>query len=128
MVQSNWWAVDAVNETCQRKPKQAWPLIQGLLRLATTEGLIQDLGAGPLEDFIRAHGEQYIDKIEALAVRRRRFRKALRVVWIRELNKDLTRRLVALGCQELDNLNKKKKRIAQPTSPGDVATRAAPKK
>ena len=109
-MQCNWWAFAAVADICQQKPKQAWPLIQVLLRVAKTKELIQDLGAGPLEEFIRAHGEQFIERIEDLAAQSDRFRKALRRVWIRGRDDDLTRRLVTLGCQDLNALSKNTQR------------------
>ncbi len=115
-LQRNWWAYEKVSQTCERKPKQAWPLLQALLRIANTKELIQDFGAGPLEDFIRAHGEKYIDEIEALAAQSGRFRQALRIVLIRGLDVDLTERLIALGCRDIDALSKDRKRKAQPST------------
>lgn len=106
--QRNWWAHNQVVALCREHPKKAWALLQHLLVLANTKDLILDVGAGPLEDFIRTHASTYIKRIELLAANNIRFRKALRNVWIPASNDDVSRRLVKLGCIPLELTNKKK--------------------
>lgn len=104
--QRNWWAYNQVVALCREHPQKAWALIQHLLVLADTKELILDVGAGPLEDFIRAHASTYIKRIEMLAANNIRFRKALRNVWIPASNDDVSIRLVKLGCIPLELTNK----------------------
>ena len=106
--QRNWWAYEKANTLCWRHPVKAWALLQQLLELADTKDLILDVGAGPLEDFIRHHAPSYIQRIESLAANNIRFRKALRNVWIPASNDDVSRRLVNLGCIPLEPSNKEK--------------------
>lgn len=40
-----------------------------------------NLAAGPLEDFLGRHGEQYLDVFHALALRERALREVLDGVW-----------------------------------------------
>jgi hypothetical protein len=42
------------------------------------------VGAGPLEDFVHAHGDRMIDELERQARQEPSFRKALSAVWIDE--------------------------------------------
>lgn len=103
--QKNWWAYDSVNKVCLEQPEDAWLLLQELVEMAETRRILEDVGAGPLEDFVRQHGEQYIGKIETLVGKNPRFKKALGVVWIRGrgMRQNLAARFIALGCQDLDN-------------------------
>ena len=106
--QRNWWAYEKAQNLCWRHPVKAWDLLQHLLELADTKEMILDIGAGPLEDFIRYHAPSYIKRIEALAAKNNRFRKALRIVWIPAGNDDVTKRLVNLGCIPLEPKKNKK--------------------
>ena len=63
-LQRNWWAHDEVFRACDKQPRRAWRLLGRLADLATTPELVSDLGAGPLEDFIRSHAPQFIAQIE----------------------------------------------------------------
>ena len=106
--QRNWWAYEKAQNLCWRHPVKAWDLLQHLLELADTKEMILDIGAGPLEDFIRHHAPAYIKRIESLAAINNRFRKALRNVWIPASNDGVSKRLVNLGCIPLDLSNKQK--------------------
>ena len=106
--QRNWWAYEKAQNLCWRYPVKAWDLLQHLLDLADTKEMILDIGSGPLEDFIRCHAPSFIKRIEALAAKNNRFRKALRIVWIPAGNDDVTKRLVNLGCIPLDPKETKK--------------------
>ena len=106
--QRNWWAYEKTQNLCWRHPAKAWDLLQHLLELADTKETILDIGAGPLEDFIRCHAQSFIDRMEALAAKNVRFRRALRIVWIPAGNDDVTKRLVHLGCIPLEPRIKKK--------------------
>ena len=66
-VQRNWWAFDEVQSAVEKQPRRAWRLLVHLADLASTTELARDLGCGPLEDFVRAHAPDYIERIEALA-------------------------------------------------------------
>ena len=118
--QRNWWAHNQVVALCREHPKKAWALLQHLLVLANTKDLILDVGAGPLEDFIRAHASTYIKRIELLAANNVRFRKALRNVWIPAGKDDATMRLVKLGCMPLELTNKKKTESVARFAPQDA--------
>ena len=76
--------------------------------LATTAELVGDLGAGPLEEFIRSHAPQFIRQIERRAAQHPRFRRALRSVRLPRANDTVSSRLFALGVEPVDVKPEKK--------------------
>jgi hypothetical protein len=63
------------------RPEEAWPVIVAAIEMTDDEGTLAGLGAGDLENIIRNHGPEFIDRIEQLARTSWRFRRALRAVW-----------------------------------------------
>jgi hypothetical protein len=100
-VQKNWWAFDEVQSALETQPRRAWRLLVRLADLASTTELARDLGCGPLEDFVRAHAPDYIERIEALAAKNANFRRALRAMYFPEGSDAVSRRVLALGCQAI---------------------------
>jgi hypothetical protein len=80
------WSWDCVRAAVQDTPEFAWPLILECVRLLKTEWQATELAAGHLEDFVRVHGEAFIDCIEAEARRSLRFRFVLSGVWVHGLD------------------------------------------
>src|SRR5262245_58679052 len=100
-IQTNWWAYKNVLDACQNKPRRAWRLLEALTKYATTAALITDLGAGPLEDFIRKHAPAFICQIERRCAENPRFKRALRKAWLPKATDSVSRRLFALGCKPI---------------------------
>jgi len=101
-VQLNWWAYDEVYAACSRQPRKAWRLLCRIADLAATEELTGDLGAGPLETFIRDHAPAFIGQIERRAAQQERFRRALRSVRLPRATDAVSLRLFALGVEPID--------------------------
>jgi hypothetical protein len=99
-VQRHWWAYDAVCKLVETSPHEALSLIFLLVSLADTPELLQDIGAGPLEDLLRRHGAAVIDAVESHAPDNPSLRTALSHVWYRE-GAEVGGRLAALGCQSV---------------------------
>lgn len=100
-VQKNWWAWEAIYAACRNQPRRAWRLLGRMADLASSEELITDLGAGPLEDFIRDHAPKFIRQIEHRATPHVRFRRALRSVYLPRSSDDVSTRLFALGVNSI---------------------------
>ena len=62
-------------------PEEVWPIIVALVDRAPNDEALGFVAAGPLEDLIRRHGQQFEDRLVERARRDRRFRQALRGVW-----------------------------------------------
>jgi hypothetical protein len=101
-LQQNWWAYNDLQDAVENRPRTAWLLLGHLADLASTPELIDDLGAGPLEDFVRAHAPKYIGQIERLAAKHDRFRRAIRSVRLPRASDPVSQRLLALGCRGIE--------------------------
>lgn len=98
--QRNWWAYEALNDQIRESPADAWRTLLALIAEAQSEPeLLDDVGVGPLEDFVGAHGDAYIEQIEHEARVNLAFRKALERVWLRPEENGVVERLVSLGCE-----------------------------
>lgn len=62
------------------QPERAWTFIQTLVDQGSDVSL-NWIAAGPLEDFLCAHGSVFIDRVERRALESDRFKKCLRGVW-----------------------------------------------
>jgi hypothetical protein len=96
--QRNWWAWDKLDEYCRKDADAAWGVLKALTELADTDELIEDIGVGPLEDFINNYAESHIDDIEA-AAKAPGMAKALGHASMRDKDNPLATRLAALGCK-----------------------------
>jgi len=83
----------------RESPKEALEVIASLVQRAGDYELVEDIGAGPLENLIREHGLLLIDDIEARAQADHRFRLAVSHVWIEEADSVIGLRYLALGCK-----------------------------
>ena len=77
-------------------PERAWPLIQGAIQRSSSDHVLAFVAAGPLEDLVRLHLGQFVDRIEAVAAADERCRRALSGVWVHDLPVDLEIRLARI--------------------------------
>ncbi len=96
-LQRNWWAYGEISEAVRLHPVRAWRLLGKMAEAATDDGLADDLGCGPLQDFIRQYGPAFIDRIERRASEQKRFAKALKSVWLPKASDTVSTRLFAIG-------------------------------
>jgi hypothetical protein len=81
-----FWAFMEMNELIKENPELAWLLIKKILETDNSIKIIQNLSAGPLEDLLVYHGDQFIDRIEAEAKNNPDFAKLLGGVWKNEIS------------------------------------------
>ena len=96
--QRNWWAWDKLDDYCRNNANAAWSVLKVLTELADTDELLEDIGVGPLEDFINNYAESHIEELEKAAAQSG-MGKALSHASIRDSENPLSARLAALGCQ-----------------------------
>lgn len=99
MFQKNWWAWDKLDELCRKDPKGAWAVIVELVELAGNKELLEDIGVGPLEDFVNYYATEYIEAIEAAAANSKALSSALSFAQLRDANHEMSAKLAALGCR-----------------------------
>lgn len=82
---------EEVEEVVQSGRPDVVRLLVALADAAPGDQALATLGAGPLEDLIRLHAEDFVDQIDEAARRNEAFRKALRCVWYDESVEGSTR-------------------------------------
>jgi hypothetical protein len=87
-------AYEEMVDLVDRNPETAWDVILKIRTLSHTDLLLAILAGGPLEDLLAQHGEQFIDRCEALAKEDNDFLYLLTGVWgSNRMQKDLWARL-----------------------------------
>jgi len=79
-----WWAVQKFMgeaSSTSSSPQDCWATILEILSRTRPDNVIGILAAGPLEDLIQYHGQEFIERIEAEARRNQEFRRLLGGVW-----------------------------------------------
>ena len=64
------------------RPHEAWPILNALVENVDDrpDGALDYLAAGPVEDFVKLHGVEFLDLLEAAARNSPRWRRALDTV------------------------------------------------
>jgi hypothetical protein len=78
---SLFWAWEKLEGYVRTDPTRAWNMTLQLIAAAATAEAVAYVAAGPLEDLLYLHGEQFIDEAERLARQDAKFRQALGGVW-----------------------------------------------
>lgn len=80
--ESNFWAHEELADLSEHTPRDAWEVILALVEAAKSDELLEAIGAGPLQDLMTLHGEQFISRLEHEAMANRRLRKAMASAWL----------------------------------------------
>jgi hypothetical protein len=89
------WAWVELNRMLEEEgPKAAWPIVLALVERAD-DNAMPSLGAGALEDLLRRHGPEMIDRVEARAAVDPQFRFCLSHVWKGDMPYEIWARVVA---------------------------------
>jgi hypothetical protein len=85
------WAWKFVDDMVKKEPKVVWPIILNLVAYSETDEMLCNLGAGPIEDLLNYHADDFIDRIDEQARHDQKFCLALSCVWP---NKKLTQEVL----------------------------------
>jgi hypothetical protein len=96
--QRNWWSYRALIDLCEKDPDLAWPVLLRVISEAEDQEMLETIGAGPLEDVLRAHGEALVAEVEEESCSNQKLRCALGSVWLPRKDDPVTGRLVKIGC------------------------------
>lgn len=91
------WAHIRVWELVKDDPEQGWKIIETIRHLDASDLILSNLAAGPLEDFLVAHGEMFIDRIEEVAKDDQQLKKLLGAVWKNDMSDALWARISAVA-------------------------------
>jgi hypothetical protein len=76
-----YYAWEALLLLITENPENAWIIILKIINMSDDARVISNLSAGPLEDFISQHGDNFYDQISLEAKRNKKFLTALSGVW-----------------------------------------------
>jgi hypothetical protein len=93
----NFWAFMRLRELIRDDPEAAWSVIGKMLERDTSDAILSNVGAGPLEDLLVAHGARFIDRIEKRADGDATFKKVLGTVWKNAMSEDVWQRVKAVA-------------------------------
>jgi hypothetical protein len=103
------WAIEAVDGLIEPAEglQPGWRLMEALIAQASEDDL-ENIGAGPLERFVKRHGPEAIALIEQAAASEPKFKIALGHVWIEENYHppDITARLIAASGGKIEPLGR----------------------
>ncbi len=91
-----FWSWERLRELIHQDPESAWSIIQ-IIRREGSDLILANLAAGPLEDLLVAHGDRFIDRVEALAQQDMQFRKLLGATWQNAMPPTLWKRVKAVA-------------------------------
>ncbi len=87
------WASGLMQELTDQNPERSWPIIKALVEAAPDDPTVSYIGAGPVQDLLSKHGEQFIERIEQQATVDAKFRACLTLVRPSRLSKEIRQRL-----------------------------------
>ena len=90
----NFWAFDALSDLCSNSPNECLHVIEEIFAIESSSNLIiANLAAGPLEDLLVQHGDLMIEKIVNIAESNPLWRKMLGAVWQNDIKDHVWSRL-----------------------------------
>ncbi|MFG6111316.1 DUF6869 domain-containing protein [Stenotrophomonas nematodicola] len=89
--------MDVIDDLIQADGALAWRVIDGIRRINGSDRVLASLAAGPLEDFLVAHGEDCTSGIEALARHDVQLGRLLLGVWQGRLSEALWARIQSIS-------------------------------
>jgi hypothetical protein len=78
-------------------PEMAWSIMKIMWKLDSSEKILANIAAGPLEDLLVYHGEKFIDRVEEAAQSDPVFKKMLGAVWQNAIPDDVWNRVKAVA-------------------------------
>lgn len=80
-------------DLCRRDPERAWTIIEAVYQQQPSGDVLGQLAAGPLEDLLSQHGEQFIERVERLGYADERFLPVLTGLWQQGMSDEVWQRI-----------------------------------
>ena len=91
------WASEEFWELSENKPMICWELILQIINTEDNARVIGNLAAGPLEDLLSTHGNEFIAMVEKEAALNEKFRSLLGGVWQNEISDEVWNRIQSIS-------------------------------
>ena len=89
-------AVKKVDYLVANNAEKAWQMILAILKKDSSEAIMSNLGAGPLEELLVQQGDKVIDRVEAKTAQDPDFAQLIMEVWQNAMPEDIWVRVQAL--------------------------------
>jgi hypothetical protein len=107
--ESEWQTIFEVQDLAYSAPEILWSFVLSVLEQNPTSNVLGMLSAGPLEDLIQDHGEQFLERISTETRLNPAFAALLPKVWIPDAPDAITKKYISLGCDVVQLSNKPSK-------------------
>jgi hypothetical protein len=98
--QENFWAQRELWQLVNKEPNEAWEVILCVIRSTSDDWILENLGAGPLEDLFVVHGDKFIDIFEQLATADPAFCRVANFIWKNEIRDDIWKRIQKIATMQ----------------------------
>jgi len=85
--------IDLISDLSRNEPDEAWEFINAVLAQHPSDKVVAVLAAGPLEDLLVHHGDEFIDRVEERAREDDAFNLLLGGVWRNSMKLRIWRRV-----------------------------------
>ena len=113
--QKVFWAIETLMDLTEEDPEMAWEIILAILEEDSSEKILGNVAAGPLEDLMCVYGEEIMDRIESQAQRDPVFKKCMAGVWLDSRDTLVWRRFYEIAGIEPPLPDKPHNKSPQPT-------------
>ncbi|MDE1151779.1 MAG: hypothetical protein PW788_04500 [Micavibrio sp.] len=97
-LEPDFWAAEKLFRLAEEDPEKAWSLMLAIRSATSDQKILAHLAASHFEDFINAHADKFIDRIEALAKEEPDFRNFIGGIWPRkDMPEELVERFKAIA-------------------------------
>lgn len=94
--EGNVWVLESISNITIQDPELLWRFIKKILLCDVNEYILANLAAGPLEDLMVYHGDDFIERVEKLANTDKIFRRTLGGVWKSSIPEHIWNRIRAV--------------------------------
>lgn len=84
-----FWAYQKLDTLCNDAPLEALEVIVEILSIDSSDHILSNVGAGPMEDLLSRNGAQVIKEVESVSRTNDAIRKALGGVWRDSIDADV---------------------------------------
>jgi hypothetical protein len=88
-----FWAFEVLDSMCDRDPNACLSVVQMIFQRDSSDFILANLAAGPVEDLLVRHGPSIIQSIEQLAAVDSRMAKIVSGIWRNTIDEDVWQRI-----------------------------------
>jgi hypothetical protein len=96
---SNFWAEGDMWKLKEIHPEMCWEAIVAIIRTDSSDFILGNLAAGPVEELLARHGPRLIERITSDSKRNQQIPKMLKSVWRNDIDQETWSKIAQLAGQ-----------------------------